>query len=315
MPSSTFQFCSKTIFATYPQANNATKEELMCFYKGLGEYAYICVGQESHATEGLHYHVAAKYINSVRTKSSSYFDINGHHPNIQGARNFSQVVTYCQKDGNFIEEGSYGGGIKRTWTEVLNCSNNREEFMNMVMMNYPREYVLNHEKLEYYANKKYTSSVIRYVCPDYSFLIPSILDEWISGSLIKPCIESKFLFILGPLSLWLVGPSRFGKTEWARSLGNHIYWNTMTDLSRWTDDCNYLIFDDFDWKFVPNKKSFFGGQKEFTISDKYTRKKTIYWGKPCIFLCNDDLDVYNTCDERLWLKDNVIYYRLLNKLY
>lgn len=118
-----------------------------------------------------------------------------------------------------------------------------------------------------------------------------------------------------PKSLFLVGESRLGKTEWARSLGPHTYFNSMFNLDDWNPDGKYLVIDDIEWKWVPAKKALLGAQQQFTLTDKYRKKVTLSWGKPCIYLCNRDMDVFNTCEEWHWLKENCIYVRLDNKLY
>lgn len=66
-----------------------------------------------------------------------------------------------------------------------------------------------------------------------------------------------------------------------------MYFNHLFNLDDWDDTVKYIIFDDFDWKFIPSKKAFFGAQKQFTLTDKYRTKKTVHWGKPVIYLCND----------------------------
>jgi len=90
--------------------------------------------------------------------------------------------------------------------------------------------------------------------------------------------------------LVLIGESRTGKTEWARSLGCHMYFNHLMDLKRWNSGARYIIFDDIEFKFIPARKAFFGSQKTFTLTDKYMHKKTVIWGKPMIFICNPDMD-------------------------
>lgn len=89
----------------------------------------------------------------------------------------------------------------------------------------------------------------------------------------------------------------------------------MFNLDDWNADADYLIIDDIDWKYVPAKKALFGAQKQFTITDKYIKKKTLLWGKPVIYLCNQDMDVYNSCDEKLWLRDNCDYVILHTKMF
>lgn len=51
----------------------------------------------------------------------------------------------------------------------------------------------------------------------------------------------------------------------------------------------YIIFDDIDWESIKSSaKSWFGAQRDFSVSDKYKRKRRIPGGIPCIFLVNPD---------------------------
>lgn len=88
-----------------------------------------------------------------------------------------------------------------------------------------------------------------------------------------------------------------------------MYFNHLFNLSDWSDDAEYVIWDDFGWEFIPAKKCFLGAQKEFTISDKYRKKKTVKWGKPSIVLTND----YPVLND--WEKENTVVITLINKLY
>ena len=42
------------------------------------------------------------------------------------------------------------------------------------------------------------------------------------------------------------------------------------------------------FKFFPAYKSWLGQQTEFYCTDRYRKKKHIQWGKPCIWLMNED---------------------------
>lgn len=88
-----------------------------------------------------------------------------------------------------------------------------------------------------------------------------------------------------------------------------MYFNHLFNLSDWNDSADYIIFDDFGWDFIPAKKCFLGAQKEFTISDKYRKKKTVKWGKPCIILTNE-LPLFSE-----WEKANTQTVYLTNKLF
>ena len=87
-------------------------------------------------------------------------------------------------------------------------------------------------------------------------------------------------------SLVLYGPSRLGKTQWARSLGTHFYMYNMFHLDRIENQVEYGIFDDIPFKFFNSWQAFLGCQKDISLTDKYRAKRTVPWGKPAIYLTN-----------------------------
>jgi len=112
-------------------------------------------------------------------------------------------------------------------------------------------------------------------------------------------------------SLILYGPSRLGKTEWARSLGPHFYLNGGFDLGELDETKAYAIFDDFDWTTFKSYKQWLGCQRLFTVTDKYRKKMQFHWGKPCILLSNQRPEGW---DEE-WLAVNCEIIRINNKLF
>lgn len=121
-----------------------------------------------------------------------------------------------------------------------------------------------------------------------------------------------------PKSLVLVGPSRIGKTQWARCLGAHAYVATTWDLAAFDSDFTYVVFDDVPWdNFKHYAKAFFGCQRDFSVSDKYRKKKRISGGVPCIYLVNpedysEDMRLFVTGN---WGKENIEVIYVYNKLY
>lgn len=99
-----------------------------------------------------------------------------------------------------------------------------------------------------------------------------------------------------PKSLILWGESLHGKTDLATHLGAHIHWmgdyrlQDIADVG--VDNIDYIVIDDIDWDSTLLKgsayKRWLGGQKEFVATDKWVKKLRVSWGKPCIFLCNDN---------------------------
>lgn len=90
-------------------------------------------------------------------------------------------------------------------------------------------------------------------------------------------------------SLIIWGTSRLCKTQWARSLGRHTYFANEFNLAGFDDASAYAIFDDIQGGMGKIAyKAWIGGQSQFDVSDKYTRKRRIYWNRPCIFIANEN---------------------------
>lgn len=119
------------------------------------------------------------------------------------------------------------------------------------------------------------------------------------------------------MSLLLVGPSQTGKTKWARCLGKHIYFNTYFNLDKFDADAKYAIFDDIPFDFMKYQyKGWWGGQEEFECTDKYRKKITISWGRPCIILMNDQ-EYEKACLlwDQSWMDANVVMYTVRRNLF
>lgn len=118
----------------------------------------------------------------------------------------------------------------------------------------------------------------------------------------------------------LIGGRAIGKTEWARCLGEHFYNCGAFNLDDVDPSKRYAVFDDIRlteqnyWYW----KCWFGGQKQFTVTDKYRKKRTVHWGKPVIWCCNKASDprrVNLDWDEKEWLEDSCTFIECDNKLY
>ena len=91
-------------------------------------------------------------------------------------------------------------------------------------------------------------------------------------------------------SLVMYGESRTGKTLWARSLGSHAYFGGLFSLDEPVDDVEYAVFDDMQGglSFFHAYKFWLGCQQEFWATDKYRHKQKIKWGRPCIYIANQN---------------------------
>jgi len=116
-------------------------------------------------------------------------------------------------------------------------------------------------------------------------------------------------------SLVLYGPTRTGKTLWARSLSKHAYFGGLFCLDESLNDVNYAIFDDMQGglKFFHAYKFWLGCQASFYATDKYKGKKLIHWGRPSIYIANQN----PLCDDGVdhdWLVGNCDFIEVTDSL-
>lgn len=89
--------------------------------------------------------------------------------------------------------------------------------------------------------------------------------------------------------------------------------NGMFNMEELHGDFTYGIFDDFDWSKFTSYKQWLGAQEEFTVTDKYRKKKKFFWGKPCILLSNV-LPIFENYDAA-WVAMNCFIIDIQNKLF
>lgn len=99
---------SRGLFLTYPQcplkpeeALDLLRGKLLTKKRTIEEYV---IATEKHADGNDHLHVYLKLNKALHTREPTWFDLNTHHGNYQGARSAKRVKTYCVKDGNYIAD-------------------------------------------------------------------------------------------------------------------------------------------------------------------------------------------------------------------
>lgn len=175
----TFALNILNAFLTYPQVpEHLQKEDLLEYIHTRWNPVYVTVGEERHEDGGKHFHVFFKVDKRIRSKDQRYFDWEGCHPNIQSAYNVTKCLEYCQKDGLFIERGDKPDkSIKRSWESCLTAET-KEEFMHNIAQQYPRDYVLSLERIEYFADKKFKPQLPAYAPNFTNFIVPAPVAEW-----------------------------------------------------------------------------------------------------------------------------------------
>lgn len=79
---------------------------------------------------------------------------------------------------------------------------------------------------------------------------------------------------------------------------------------------DYAVFDDMmgGLEFWHSYKFWLGAQKQFYATDKYKGKKLIKWGRPCIYVSNNDPREDKGADIN-WLEGNCVFHYVSEPLF
>lgn len=280
-----YRLNSRRFLFTYPRCDTPKQSVYNLYINAQWpeQLKYLLVASEHHADGGLHIHVYVELEKKIDWRDGlDKLAINGFRPNNAGQiRSPRKAVLYAAKDGDYITNDD--GWIEallassKTLKEIIATSSNKKEFLDAVLESQSYKYGSSFPSYVKCAEYYFQSPPEQYV-PDYSsFVIPNELVEW----------KSEFQKVR-PKSLVLYGPSRVGKTQWARSLGRHTYYKNFLDFGSWDESLTYLVLDDIDFTYIkPYCKSLIGGQPSFVANEKYCKKRIIKFGKPTIIIAND----------------------------
>lgn len=266
--------------------------------------------------------------NKFNSRRHDLFDVDGFHPNISPSRGNPQGgYDYATKDGDVVAGGlerperEKGGQDRRAkdadrWDEITSATT-ASEFWDRVHRLDPKAAACNFTQLQRYVDWAYKPDDAAYVHPEL-VQFKEVDDGrvlWLSQSGLGSNGESG---IGRPKSLVLWGPTRTGKTVWARSLGEHIYCVGLVSGSECmkAEEVEYAVFDDIRGgiKFFPAFKEWLGGQMNVTVKQLYKEPKLVTWGKPSIWISNTDPRAEMTYDDVLWMEENCIFVEITNSI-
>lgn len=191
----------------------------------LGTLDVYRLGRESHQDGGTHFHAYVSPKTKCTTRNARLFDYAGSHPNVQPVRKTPwKMWDYAGKENDVIYEhgerpggtGTSGRGRDSIWADALTAPD-KGGFLAHVRENAPRDYVLYFTALERFVEHHYREAPPVYKSPEFETeRIPELV-QWVNQSGIGGGGTGP-----GgrPRSLILYGPTRTGKTVWARSLGS-----------------------------------------------------------------------------------------------
>ncbi|AXB22598.1 replication associated protein [Lynx canadensis faeces associated genomovirus CL1 46] len=290
--------CNARYFlVTYSHVEELDPFALVEFFGNLG--AECIVGLEPYnATFGIHFHVFTDFGRKFRSRRTDIFDVNGFHPNISPSRGTPEAgYDYAIKNGDVVAgglarpSGVGNSGRAAKWHQIVDAET-RDEFFDLCEELDPERLVCSFSQIQKYADWRFAENPEPYASPDGVFDLANYGDLGESKSLI----------------LW--GPSRMGKTVWARSLGDHLYFGgifSARDIGR--GGIKYAVFDDIAGgiKFFPRFKDWLGCQMEFMVKEMYRDPHLFKWGRPAIWIANTDPRHDMSHEDVTWLEANCIF--------
>ncbi|QCS35903.1 replication-associated protein [Capybara genomovirus 11] len=290
----TFLFSARYALLTYAQCGDLDEWAVSNHLSALG--AECIIGREDHADGGTHLHVFLDFGGKKQSRRPNFFDVGGHHPNIAPSRGRPELgYDYAIKDGNVVAGGLArpgGGGLPQVadkWREIVSAES-RDEFFDLLRQLDPKTLVTRWTELNKYADAAYAPIPEPYVGSDgkqFELGMVPELARWGGQLAANDPVEGRMR------SLVLYGPSRLGKTVWARSLGPHVYSMGIVSgklLLRDAPGAAYAVFDDMRGGigYFHSWKEWLGAQSVVTVKELYRDPVQLVWGRPCIWLANRD---------------------------
>lgn len=230
-----FRFRAKAVLLTYSQLNEDglqhirdNPDDLFQFIgQTFGPPERFRLGHELHQDGGHHLHCFASWSSRRNSSDPRCFDWREHHPNIEPIRRTPQRAwEYAGKDDDVLfehgdppgETGTMRMGREGIWHEAL-AAEDKEGFLQVLRQGAPREYVLYHEAILRFAERHWSPPTPDYTSPNFEVLRPERVLPWLRHSGIGHSTSESGE---RKRSLILYGPTRTGKTVWARSLGRYV---------------------------------------------------------------------------------------------
>jgi len=239
-----FRIAASTVLLTYSQSNELTKEDILhTLEERLPPFNYA-IGYELHNDGGNHVHALLKAkVGKFDTKDPTIFDVNTgeeqFHPNIQpvkrGKAHFDRAHEYVEKE----DLDHYCTFPHRlTWSEILEHSSCYEEYIDLVKKNYPRDWALNLQRLEYGARKLFPTDDPDTIPESY------VVDYEHDDIQVEPNFSKTIV---------IIGQPGCGKTTWAKKHAPKpaLFLRHLDVLSQIKPEHKSIIFDDLDFNHLP----------------------------------------------------------------
>lgn len=307
-----FRVNAKSFFLTYPQAGLVEHRSIYDYllnYPLIGDKPEKClVAKEKHSDGATHYHCFLAYPKKKDLRNQFIFDCFDLHPNIQATRSVKHVLKYVTKEGDFL--ANFEVHLKLAVKDILSRAKDENEFIDLCLENYNMKFAAGFSNvMKLYHKKNKEKIVCDPLYPMESFKITNI--DLLCAISAVTCHQKDGR---RTKSIWLSGPSRYGKSGLARSLGQHAYMQNLWNQDCLTDEADYLVLDDLSWEsWKFQYKSVLGCQRNVNFTGKYRPLKKMYYNMPCIVITNT-LPIFNL-EELDWLSVNCTFIEINSRLY
>jgi len=260
-------------------------DELMGFHLAyLPETKYYLLGHELHQDGGHHYHLVIVFAEKLQIVDPAYFDwMFDEHPNIKtikhGVKNLSRAMAYCKKDADFIEDGPDPCGPEAEKPSALVLQGIKDGKSDFELLEEHGVWVMsrlrqiNETRAVWQAGKP--ESLLPYRIPIYNrgLQFGDLHDE----SVLKICdwIEHNVNVQnrdFRALNLWIVGPSRVGKSRLLGQLSrmvNSFYMPMNGYGNGYNDRYDLIFYDELEGQYSPAwLKAFCQGSAPFAVNCK-----------------------------------------------
>lgn len=185
----TFRANSKAFFLTYPQCFEEPRS-IGTHLEQLHPTEYCVVARELHQDGNPHLHALVIFTEKKNIRNASFFDYGNYHPNIISPRDRKGTVTYIKKGSpsgdDLYESGELAATVDKdaAWRAAVDATS-AVEVHRIISKSHPKEYLLHHDKIEYFANKK--ARTLEEYSPkiDDKFVLPPEIEAYLQGDFLS----------------------------------------------------------------------------------------------------------------------------------
>jgi len=286
---SQFRLQAKRVFLTYPNCGLSKQVLFEELNKKLElQYARICI--EAHQSGEPHLHAVVLFKKKCHTRLSNFFDVEGHHPNIQKVTNWPASLNYVKKGDDWDDFGS-----EEDEDEI-------EDDLSSLADTLPKK-----EYFKYCLKKKVPFAYADQAWRERASMF-TITESGSSGT-IRPDLDAYRIDAEDRRSHLIIGPSGIGKTTWALREANKpaLLVTHMDTLKSVTKDHKSIIFDDMSFIHIPREAQIQLVDRDLprSIHVRYGTAN-IPAGIQKIFTAN--VPIFDTSDEAIRRRVNTVHF-------